>query len=135
MLEKQNIQSRGFKNVLEGGKIVGFQIPFRATYYRGVWLSQLRPAKITVDGEKFEGNQLTWTINGKTYEQSELANNPDVNWSIQDLAVFTVKKEGGLKPGLHDVEVFYLFSSSYLPPRIDTSLFENTFKRKMVLIS
>jgi len=134
MLEKQNIQSRDFKNVLEGGEIVGFQIPFRATYYRGLWLTQLRPATVTVDGEKFEGNQITWTINGKKYEQVELANYPDVNWNIQDLAIFTVRKPGGLKLGLHDIEVQFHFSASYLPPRMDTGLFQNTFNRRLVLI-
>ena len=133
MFEKHNIQSRGFKNVLEGNKIVGFQVPLRSTYYRGVWLTQLRPATITVDGEKYEGNQITWMIDGKTYQQSELANYPDINWNSQDLAILMVRKPGGLDLGLHDVEVFYTYSASYLPPRLDT-MFGRPFKRRMVLV-
>ena len=51
MLEKECIQSRGFRNVTENGEVVGFQVAFRSLYYRGVWLSQLRPATLRVDGE------------------------------------------------------------------------------------
>lgn len=133
MLEKHSIQSRGFNNVLEEGNVVGFQVPIRLTYYRGVWLSMLRPATLTADGEIFEGDQITWTINGTIYEQSELADFPDVNWNIQDLAILTVKKPGGLELGLHDIEVFYTYSASYLPPRIDLA-FGSTVKRSMVLV-
>ncbi len=133
MFEKNNIQSRGFQNVYEGDKVVGFQIPIRSTYYRGVWLSMLRPAKITVDGEKYDGEQITWTINNKIFEQAELKNYPNENWNIQDLAILTVRKPNGLKYGLHNVEVFYTYSASYLPPRLDT-MFGETFKRTMVLV-
>ena len=81
MLERPNIQSRGFRNISENVSISGFQVPVRLTYYRGVWLSQLRPATVTIDGEKFEGNQITWSIDGASYQQSELKNHPDVQWS------------------------------------------------------
>ena len=34
MLERANIPSRGFHNIKENGKIVGFQVRYRSTYYR-----------------------------------------------------------------------------------------------------
>lgn len=132
-LEFPAIQSRGFRNVVEDGEITGFQVPIRLDYYRGVWLSQLRPAKVTVDGETFEGGDVAWTIDGKTYQQDELAANPDVNWGITEPAVLTVQKPGGLAPGLHDVEVFSQYSASYLPPRLDLG-FGGSAKRRMVLV-
>jgi hypothetical protein len=58
MLEFPNIQSRGFRNIKEGKNIIGFQVPVRLTYYRGVWLPQVRPATVAVNGEKFEGDQI-----------------------------------------------------------------------------
>jgi len=58
MLEKECIQARGFRNVTEQGSTIGFQVAFRSLYYRGVWLSQLRPATVIVDGEKFSGDQV-----------------------------------------------------------------------------
>ena len=52
MLEKEVIQSVGFRNVKENGKITGFQIKVRLPYYRGIFLSQLRPGTLYVDNMK-----------------------------------------------------------------------------------
>jgi hypothetical protein len=131
MLEKEMIQSREFRNVSRGGRIIGFQVPFRTTYYRGVYLSQLRPATVTVDGEKFAQDQITWTIGGRTYKQEELANASDVNWPFLEPAILTVSKPGGLKLGFHDVEVTYQYSASYMPPSMDPHTV--TSKRRMAL--
>jgi hypothetical protein len=133
MLEQESIQSRSFRNVSQNGKITGFQVAIRSLYYRGVWLSQLRPATIIVNGEKFGNDQITWTISGKTYEQSDLAKFSDVHWSLLEPAILTVKKSGGLKMGEYEVEVSYTNSSSYMPPQLDTVLVGPT-KRKMVLV-
>jgi hypothetical protein len=132
MLEKELIQSRGFKNVSQGGKVIGFQVPFRTSYYRGVWLSLLKPATVTVDGEKFEGAQITWTIGGKTYAQADLAKYSDVNWPYLEPAILTVSKPGGLKLGIHEVELTYSYVASYIPPDMDSKRLV-TSKRKMVL--
>jgi len=133
MLELPNIQSRGFRNLKDGDTITGFQVPVRLTYYRGVWLPQLRPATVTVDGETFEGNRITWVIDDKKYAQDDLPNYPDVQWSSLTPAILQVNKPGGLKQGVHDVEVQIVFSTSYLPPRIDLGFTSEPFKRTMVL--
>jgi hypothetical protein len=52
---------------------------------------------------------------------------------ICDPEVPTVKKPGGLKKGEYEVEVFYTYSSSYMPPFMDTMMASPT-KRKMVLV-
>ncbi len=135
MLEKPNIQSRGFRNISEGGKITGFQVPVRLTYYRGVWLSQLRPATVTVDGETFEQERITWLIDGKTYAQADLKKYPDIQWSSLTPAVLQVGKPGGLPLGIHDVEVKITYSTSYLPPRLDLGFGgREPFKRRMTLV-
>ena len=134
MLEKPCIQSRGFKNVEENGKIIGFQVKIRSLYYRGLWLSQLRPATVSVDGETFSGDQITWTINGVTYTQAEMASLGDVHWGLLDQATLTVTKEGGLESGSHDIEVSYTYSCSYFPPVVDTVLGAGTHKRKLILV-
>jgi hypothetical protein len=136
MLERESIQSRGFRNVIEDGKIIGFQFRFRSLYYRGVWLSQLRPATVIVDGETFSGEQITWTIGGTTYEQVELAQHGDVNWPLLEPAVLTVRKPGGLSQGFHDIEVQYTYSSSYMPPTMDELMakLHGPFKRRLILV-
>ena len=134
MLERECIQSRGFRNVENQGRIIGFQFNIRSLYYRGLWLSQLRPATITVDGETFSGNQITWTINGITYEQEEMLKLGDVHWGLLELATLTVKKEGGLNPGTHDIELTYQYSSSYFPPAMDTLLSSAPHNRTLILV-
>ena len=75
-------------------KIIGFTVLIRSLYYRGVWLSQLRPATVTVDGEKFEGDKITWTIEGKTYTQAEMATLGTIFWPLSEPATLTVSKPG-----------------------------------------
>lgn len=134
MLERECIQSRGFRNVESQGKITGFQFNIRSLYYRGLWLSQLRPATIKVDGETFSGEQITWTINGVTYKQEEMLTLGDVHWGLLEVATLTVAKEGGLEPGTHDIELAYQYSSSYFPPAMDTLLSSAPHNRTLILV-
>ncbi|GAB3098246.1 hypothetical protein G8770_17780 [Aestuariicella hydrocarbonica] len=134
MLEQSIIQLRGFRNIHDGGKITGFQIPVRLNYYRGIWLSQLRPAQVTVDGHTYTENEICWNIGGNIYTQQELCHRSDVHWNNLDVATLIINKDGGLIPGLHEVEVYYQFSASYLPPRIDLNFFSRPDSRKMVLV-
>lgn len=134
MLEKECIQSKGFKNTVVNNEVVGFQLDIRSLYYRGVWLSQLRPATVKVDGEIFEEKEITWTINGVTYEQDELKSLGDIHWNVLDVATLSVRKNGGLESGSHDVEVNYLYSSSYFPPQMDTALGAFPHVRKLILV-
>lgn len=135
MLEFPAIQSRGFRNISEGGQIVGFQVPVRLLHYRGVWLSQLRPATVTVDGVKFENEDIVWVIDGKPYAQAELKDYPDVQWSSLTPAILRVRKPGGLALGIHDVEVEFAYSTSYLPPRLDLGFpGREPYRRRMTLV-
>lgn len=134
MLDRECIQSRGFRNVLSQGKITGFQFNIRSLYYRGLWLSQLRPATITVDGETFSGDKITWTISGVTYEQENMLKLGDVHWGLLEQATLSIRKEGGLKPGSHDIEITYQYSSSYFPPAMDTLLSSVPHNRKLILV-
>lgn len=134
MLEFEQIQQRGFRNAKENGKIVGVQIPVKLTYYRGVYLSQIRPGYVAIDGEKFENDQITWTIGGKTYQQTELESIANVFWPKLEPAILTVKKPGGLKLGVHEVEVAFGTSASYMPPSMDTMIGGSGTKRKLVLV-
>ena len=58
-MEREVIQSVGFRNIVENGEVTGFQLKIRLPYYRGVFLSQLRPGTLTVDGEVLTKEQIT----------------------------------------------------------------------------
>ncbi len=116
MLEKTNIQMRGFHNVKENGKIVGFQVCYKSAYYRGIWLSLMKGFEVTVDGEKFPREKIKVTINGKTYTQDEMTKIGNVHWQNYEPAILTVEKPGGLTPGVHEVRINYTHRISYLEP-------------------
>ena len=82
MLESNVIQYRGFHNIVEDGKVTGFQLCIRSDYYRGVWLSQLRPGKVVVDGVTYPKESVIWQINGKDYTVNELAEAGNDFWRI-----------------------------------------------------
>lgn len=119
MLEANVIQYRGFHNIVEDGRVTGFQICVRSDYYRGVWLSQLRPGKVVVDDVTYPKEAVIWEINGKDYTADQLAQASTDFWRITDVAVLKIKKEGGLAQGFHDVSVRFAASCSYMPPMFD----------------
>ena len=105
MLEKDMIQSYGFKNVSAGDQVTGFQVRIRIPYYRGVWASLVEGADLTVDGEEFSRDTILWTLGDKTFTLPELEAASDVRWPFDEPAVLTVPKAGGLAVGLHDIRV------------------------------
>lgn len=119
MLEKDPVQQRGFHNVFEGGQAVGFQVCYRSTYYRGVWLSMSTGFEVTVDGETFSGNQVKVMIGGRTYTQQEMTKIGDVQWPNYEAAILTVAKPGGLELGVHEVAVRWSHRTSYIPGGIN----------------
>ncbi len=110
-----NLMQGGFRNVVEAGRITGFQVCVKSAYYRGVPLSMLEGIDVTVDGQHHDGAQVRYTIRGRTYTAAELANTADVHWPWLEPAIVTVPLPGGLAPGLHRVEVVVKIRISYMP--------------------
>ena len=121
-MEKQVIQSVGFRNIKENGEVVGFQLKIRLPYYRGVFLSQLRPGTLFVDGERFERQDIIWNINGEDYTMEEMAVDFKTFWHPTNCAVLKIKKPGGLAQGYHDLKLGFCFTSSYMPPIMQSRL-------------
>jgi len=121
-MEREVIQSVGFRNIKENGKITGFQFKVRLPYYRGIFLSQLRPGTLFVDGEKFEKEEIVWEVNGEEYTCGEMQSDFKTHWSVLTPAVLKVKKEGGLAQGWHDLKYGFCFTSSYMPPVMQDTL-------------
>jgi hypothetical protein len=95
----------GFKNVYEGDKAVGFQVKVRNTsHYMGVYASLIEGFDVIVDGEAFSRDKVKCTLGTTTLSQNEF-NGSKVHWDYQSPATLTVSKPGGLKPGLHNVQV------------------------------
>ena len=122
MLEPDLIQTRGFRNIRENGAATGFQFCVRLTYYRGIYLSQLRPQRVVVDGEVFRKEEVVWRVGGKDYTFEEMRQAGSVHWNILEPAVLKIRKEGGLSEGYHEVSTGYKYSSSYMPPKLQEEI-------------
>lgn len=95
-MEREVIQSVGFRNTVENRKVTGFQFKVRLPYYRGIFLSQIRPGTLYVDGEKFEREELIWNIKGEDHTYEEMKSDFQTHWDVTAPAILKVKKEGGL---------------------------------------
>lgn len=115
-MEREVIQSVGFRNIIEDGNITGFQFKVRLPYYRGIFLSQIRPGTLYVDGEKFEKEEIIWNVNGEYFTIEEMKSDFQTHWAVTQPAVLKVKKNGGLAQGYHDIKYGFCFTSSYMPP-------------------
>ena len=121
-MEREVIQSVGFRNVTKDGEITGFQFKIRLPYYRGVFLSQLRPGTLFVDGEAIGKEDILWCLRGESYTVDEMAVDFKTHWSPTETMVLKVKKPGGLKQGYHDLKYGFCFTSSYMPPALQDTL-------------
>jgi hypothetical protein len=126
-----NIHDEGFKNVSQNGKITGFQVKIQSSYYRGISLSLIEDYEVTVDGETFKSDQIKFGVGGQAYSLGELENLPDVRWPWLEPAILTVNKPGGLKPGMHDVQVIYFYRVSYMEARATRA----AFKKKLTMVA
>ena len=131
MLEAHVIQAKGFRNVGDD-EPTGFQVAVRCPYYRGVWASLLEGAELTVDGETYGADEVTWTIGGGTFKTGDLAEATDARWPFEEPAVLTVDRPGGLEPGLHEVRVAVTWRWSYIPVEMQPTT--NISTRKLVLV-
>lgn len=121
MLEREVIQSVGFRNIKKDGEITGFQFKVRLPYYRGVFACQLRLGTVIIDGEAISKENYVWNIDGRDLTWKDMEEDMDTFWAITRPAVIKVTKPGGLSQGFHDLTYGYSFTSSYMPPSIQNA--------------
>ena len=115
MYEKYFLQEDSFKNVVENGETVGFQLGLKITYYRGLFLSMVEGFDVTIDGETFDSKDMTFTVKGKTFTFDEMEKEISLRWDFGEIALLTIKKPGGIALGEHTVEVAQKLRISYMP--------------------
>ncbi len=115
-MEKQVIQSVGFRNIRENGEVTGFQFKIRLPYYRGIFLSQIMPGTLFVDGERIEKENIVWCLRGEEYSNEQMSGDFRTHWNPTECMVLKVKKPGGLAQGWHHLKYGFCFTSSYMPP-------------------
>ena len=130
MAIQYNILQRGFKNTPGEGRPSGFQLLVKTAYYRGVALSLIEGVEVTVDGERFDRSNIRFETGGRTYTLDKLEKVSNRHWGWLEPATVYVAKPGGLKPGVHEVQVVVNLRISYMP----FNPVRFVFKDKLVLM-
>lgn len=128
------ILDRGFKNVSTNGRTAGFQLKVRITYYRGIYLSLLERFDVSIDGQSFGPEAITFSVPGASFPVTHVPTEGTARWNFGDPATLTVSKPGGLAPGLHDIEVTECLRISYHAPTAEKRVSIARCRKRMTLV-
>ncbi len=115
MFDKYMICEHDFRNVLEAGKLTGFQFKARLPYYRGIGISMIESLGVVLDGQRFPREAIRITLHGNAYTLDEMETEYEDRWEFGEEGIVTVQKPGGLARGLHKIEADVVLRISYLP--------------------
>lgn len=117
MAGRQIYNPKGFRNVEQDGKVIGYQFQFKAQYYRGFTLSIVRDIRVEVDGEAAAREDIRFSVNDATFTLEEMRTviDSDYRWEFGEYATVTVLKEGGLAKGTHHIKAMQIIAPSYMP--------------------
>lgn len=116
LLERDLIQSVGFRNVREGDEITGFQFRVRMPSYRGMAASLIDGIGVSIPGLVDVASEVPlWTLQGRQYTLDELWDGDGVRWPLEDAAIITVPLPGGLPDGVHELSIDLRLRASYIP--------------------
>ena len=115
MFDQYMISEQGFHNFYENGKPAGFQFGARLPYYRGLGLSMVEDISISVDGEPVRREDIVFSVRDKSWKLADLETEYEERWEMGEIATLRVKRDGGLAPGMHRIELAEALRISYLP--------------------
>lgn len=113
MFTRYIITENHFRNYYEDGKAVGFILCLRINYYRGIPLSMIHDIAVSVDGECFTTDDMTFAVGEKKYLFEELKKTSSINWPFAEELRLEIKRPGGLMPGKKQVVVTLSPRNSY----------------------
>ena len=106
MFDNYLIRKDSLENVVENGVVTGFKFAVRIADYRGCFLSLHNGYYIECDGVQYDRKLQRFEINGKkprTFE--EIKKCVWEHWDYDDEGYIYVTKQGGLKPGKHEIRL------------------------------
>jgi Domain of unknown function (DUF6379) len=127
LLERDLIQSVGFRNVREGDRVTGFQFRVRMPSYRGMAASLIDGIAVRVGDLVDVGADVPlWTFAGRTFSLAELWDGDGVRWPLEEAAIVTVPLDGGLPEGVHELSIELRLRMSYIPEEHQPSTYRET---------
>lgn len=115
--DTEALSNRGYKNIFDqNGNCTGFAIYARCFYYRGVPLCLVEDCRVTVDGETYGKDKISFEVEGQTFTFDEMSTVQAYYWNYGHLATIKVNKPGGLDTSRpHDFDYFHSIRTYYLP--------------------
>lgn len=133
LLERDLIQSVGFRNVRDGDEVTGFQFRVRMPSYRGMAASLIDGIAVRIPGLVDVAPDVPlWTLQGGQYSLQQLWDSDGLRWPLEDAAVITVPLAGGLPDGIHELSIDLRLRMSYIPQEHQPSRYQVT---KLVTLS
>jgi hypothetical protein len=121
MFDRYLIGEDSLRNVVEDGKITGFQFDVRIGYYRGLGLSMVEGFDVSVDGKAYPSTDVLFKLHGKTFTHKQMETEYNERWEMIEPATLMLPEAGGLDAGEHEVSMVEYLRISYLPaPSIST---------------
>ncbi len=120
--------------LIEDGSVVsddeGYGFELRLNWYRALPLSAVQKLEIRVDGELVDPGAVTFAVDGVPRRLEELPARWNDWWFVADSAEVRVRREGGLGPGSHELEVTLANRIPYLPTRgTEVTVTQDTCRR------
>ena len=115
MFEQYMIVENDAENIVENGKVTGFQFGARLPYYRGIALSLVEDIVVKIDGEDVPRESIKFSAHNNTYTLPEMETEVDDRWNMGEVAHIVVEKEGGLPKGEHKIFLLLNMRIAYLP--------------------
>ena len=116
MFDRYIFSENSCRNVEKDGKIIGFSMKTRITYYRGIPLSMVHDIKVTVDGEETPRDSIRFSVDDEDwFTLDELTTVTTYKWEYGQEAVITVLRDGGLPRGEHEVTLETMVRTAYIP--------------------
>ncbi len=104
MCEHYMVRPEDIKDVRKDGKIIGFDMQVKNPYHTDVQFENIAMIQVRVDNMLFYGDDITFTIQGKSYQMQDLEISSQ-RWTLEEKAVIHVPLADGLSEGTHIVEL------------------------------
>lgn len=116
MFDNNVFKENTCKNVVENGKVTGFELQTNITYYRGIPVSMIEYVKVSVDGEEVLKEDIIISVDREdwfTLKEAETVTS--YKWEYGEPLYIRVLKEDGLAKGVHKVKLTVATRTAYIP--------------------
>ena len=103
-------------NVVENGKVCGYELQTNITYYRGIPLSMVEYIRVAVDGVEAPTEDIRISVDREdwfTLKEAETVTS--YKWEYGDPLYIRVIKDGGIPTGTHTVKLTVATRTAYIP--------------------